>query len=257
VSTDIRFLGVAGYEVIGPRCRFLVDPFLTGNPAAPCHPDDLAIPDAILVSHAAWDHFGDTAQIALRTGSPVVCGIDVRHILVDQGVDPYQIMVTVPGLRVNIGEVNIQPVESRHWSSGQLNDGTFVSGPPMGFIVETEPGIKIYHYGDSAIFDMTLLGKLYQPSVGIFGITLPEELLKPGVGKLVTGEMSPTEGALAAEMLGVTLAFAAHYLTPNKDTEAFVAAMDEQAASGRRVALVPHPGEVVRIHHDLSYEYAK
>jgi len=74
MSTTLSFLGVAGYDIAGPDHRILIDPCLTANPAAPVGPDDLETPDVILVSHAAFDHLGDTAAIARRTGAPVVCG---------------------------------------------------------------------------------------------------------------------------------------------------------------------------------------
>ena len=73
MSTRLTYFGAAGYEIEGPTHRILIDPFLSDNPLAPCSPDELATPDVILVSHAALDHYGDTASIARRTGSPVVC----------------------------------------------------------------------------------------------------------------------------------------------------------------------------------------
>ena len=38
MSTALTFLGVAGYDIVGPHRRILIDPCLTGNPAAPCGP---------------------------------------------------------------------------------------------------------------------------------------------------------------------------------------------------------------------------
>jgi L-ascorbate metabolism protein UlaG (beta-lactamase superfamily) len=60
MSTQIRFLGVAGYEITWADKRLLIDPFLSESPAAPIQPDELETPDLILVSHAACDHLGDT-----------------------------------------------------------------------------------------------------------------------------------------------------------------------------------------------------
>ena len=70
----------------------------------------------------------------------------------------------------------VRPVECHHWSLGTLSDGRQVVGNPIAFIVETEPGVRIYHYGDSCIFDMRLIGELYRPTVGLLGCTLPREL---------------------------------------------------------------------------------
>ena len=68
MATRLTYFGAAGYEVVGPTHRVLMDPFLSENPKAPVSPDELEPPDVILVSHAAFDHYGDTARIAKRTG---------------------------------------------------------------------------------------------------------------------------------------------------------------------------------------------
>ena len=247
MSTAIRFLGVAGYEIAWDGRRILIDPFLTGGPAPPVLPDDLATPDLILVSHAAFDHLGDTAAIARRTGCPVLCGGEVRAMLIDAGVDGDRIRATTWGIVTEIAGIVVRPVECHHWSQGRLADGQFVTGVPMGFIVETEPGIRLYHYGDTAIFsDLRLIGELYRPTVGLLGCTQPQELLAqtPGPGTFLTGEMSPREAALAAEYLGLTLAVACHYFDCRQsDVEEFLAAVHECDTTGRRQALAPAVGE--------------
>ena len=239
--TRIRFLGVAGYEIVSPDHRILIDPFLSGSPLAPFRHEDLERPDVILVSHAAYDHFGDAAEIAVRTGAPVVCGGDVRLALIERGVSPRQIRATVWGLVVRVGGVTVRPLECHHWSMGTV-DGRPVTGTPLAFIVEPEPGVRIYHYGDTAIFDMRLFGELYRPNVGIFGCTDPVELPDEGAGELLTGEMDPDEAAYAAEMLGVDVAIAAHYLSPTPAVEEFLRRVPARDTSDRRQALAPSVG---------------
>ena len=123
MSTTLRFLGVAGFEIVSERHRILIDPFLTGNALAPCSPDEIDTPDVILVTHAAYDHYGDAAAIARRTGAPVVCGADVRLKLIDDGVAPEQIQATVWGVLVEVAGVVVRPVECHHWSFATLSDG--------------------------------------------------------------------------------------------------------------------------------------
>ena len=251
MTTKLTFLGVAGYDVQGPERRVLIDPFLSNDPPAPYGPDDIPTPDVILVSHAAFDHLGDTAAIATRTGAPVVCGGDVRAILMDAGVPSEQIRATVWGILVEVNGVVVRPVACQHWSHGRLRDGTLVTGVPMGFIVETEPGVRIYHYGDTAIFgDLRLIGELYRPTVGLLGCTQPHELAAdvPGPGRLLTGEMSPREAALAAEMLGVDLAVACHYFDHTQaDVGEFLSLVAEYDTTGRRQAVAPAMGETLII----------
>src|SRR5207253_2899143 len=118
MSTRLTYLGAAGYDIVGPSHRILIDPFLTDNPLAPCSPDDLEAPDVLLVSHAAFDHYGDSAQIAKRTGAPVVCDAAVRAMLIDEGVSPDQVSATTWGIVVEAAGLTIRPVECHHWSSG-------------------------------------------------------------------------------------------------------------------------------------------
>ena len=252
MSTRLTFLGAAGYEIVGPAHRVLVDPFLSDNPRAPLSPDELEPPDLILVSHAAFDHYGDTAAIALRTGAPVVCDAAVRAMLMDEGVPSDQIQATTWGIVVEVGGLAVRPVECHHWSSGTLSSGQVVVGNPMAFIFETEPGVRIYHYGDTCVFDMRLIGELYRPTVAILGCTVPRELLErvPGPGTLLTGEMDADEAARTAEMLGVKLAVASHYLEPDEEVERFLSLVSQHDTTGSRAALAPAVGETLVIDGD-------
>lgn len=242
--TAIKFLGVAGYEIVGPSSRILVDPFLTGNPLAPIAADAVERPDVILVSHAAFDHIGDAAAIALRTGAPVVCGADVGAILADLGVPNSQIRRTIWGVVVEVGGILVRPIECHHWSAGVLSDGSLVTGVPLAFIVETEPGVRIYHYGDTSIFDMRLIGELYEPTVGLIGCTVAAELTEADgfAGRIVSGELNPQEATRVVEMLGLRVAVASHYLSANPEVEEFVALVEQTTPAA---AVAPRVGETL------------
>ena len=125
-------------------------------------------------------------------------------MLIDEGVPPDQVSATTWGIVVEVAGLAVRPVECHHWSSGTLSDGRQAVGNPIAFIVETEPGVRIYHYGDTCIFDMRLIGELYRPTVGLLGCTLPKELSHriPGPATFLTGEMDADEAARTAEMLG-------------------------------------------------------
>ena len=166
MSTRLTYHGAASFEIVSPTHTILVDPFLTDNPLAPCGPDDLRVPDVILVSHAAVDHYGDAPAVAKRTGAPVICDAAVRAKLIDDGVEPDQVTATTWGIVVEVAGLLIRPVECHHWSMATLSDGRTVVGNPMAFIVETEPGVRVYHYGDTCVFDMRLIGELYRPDGG-------------------------------------------------------------------------------------------
>ncbi len=125
-------------------------------------------------------------------------------------------------------------------------------GFPLAFIVETEPGVRVYHFGDSTVFgDMRFIGQLHQPTVGLLGCSQPYELLPKvytGAGQVVTGEMSPLEAAMAAELLGVKFAVASHYYDPDHaDVQEFLAEVPRQDTTGKRVPLAMRPNEVLVI----------
>ncbi len=247
MSTSLTYHGAASYEIVSPTHTILIDPFLSDNPLAPCRPNDLRTPDVILVSHAAVDHYGDAPAIAKRTGAPVICDAAVRAKLIDDGVSPDQVTQTTWGIVVEVAGIVVRPVECHHWSMATLSDGRTVVGNPIAFIVETEPGVRIYHYGDTCIFDMRLIGELYEPTVGLLGCTLPRELshLIPGPGTFLTGEMDPDEAARAAEMLGLELAVACHYLASNDDVDRFVELVPHYDTTGKRRVVAPLVGETL------------
>ena len=255
MSTRITYFGAAGFEIVGASHRVLVDPFLSENPRAPVSPDELESPDVILVSHAAFDHYGDTARIAKRTGAPVLCDAAVRAMLIDEGVPGDQVQATTWGIVTEIGGLVVRPVECHHWSGGELSDGRQVVGNPMAFIFETEPGVRIYHYGDTCVFDMRLIGELYRPTVGLLGCTVPKELLErvPGPGRFLTGEMDADEAARAAEMLGLEIAVACHYLERDAEVDRFLELVPKYDSTGRRKAVAPEVGDTLVIEGD-SFE---
>jgi len=247
MTVRLRFHGVACFEASGPFGRVLFDPFLTCNPVAPVTVDDLAAPDVIVVSHAAPDHMADAAAIALRSGAAVICGAEVAELLAEQGVPGSQIRPTVWGIRVQVGQLVVAPVECHHWSMARLADGRIVTGTPMGFVVTVAPDCRIYHFGDTALFsDLRLIGDIHRPTVSLIGCTQPWSLVAQGAGQVITGEMSPDEAGRAAEMLAAPLAIACHYEDPgHPDVVAFKAAVAEHDSTGKRQSLALKPGQTV------------
>ena len=68
MATRLRWLGHSTLWIESDGKTILVDPFLTGNPAAPVSADDLS-PDLILISHGHDDHLGDVLSLAKRTSA--------------------------------------------------------------------------------------------------------------------------------------------------------------------------------------------
>jgi L-ascorbate metabolism protein UlaG (beta-lactamase superfamily) len=254
--TQIRFFGVAAYEIITSRGQhILLDPFLDENPGSPVKSDQLERVDLIIVSHAAVDHLGDTEAIARRTGAPIICGGEVKAYLTAKGLPAGQIRATTWGIAVEVAGLKVQPVECHHWSQITMPDGTFASGVPMAFVVYVDPDVRFYHYGDTAIFsDLKLQGELYRPNIGCVGIANPLEILHrfPAPGQMLTAEMSPREGALAAQWLGLETVFPCHYINPDcEEVCEFNHHLEKAKARGERVprSVVLKPGDVFEVNH--------
>ncbi len=82
---DIQYLGHAAFELTDGSTTVLIDPFLTGNPKAAVSADDLE-PDVILLTHGHGDHYGDTVELAKRTGATVVAIVELANELMEKGV---------------------------------------------------------------------------------------------------------------------------------------------------------------------------
>ena len=254
LHTRIRFFGVAAYEIITRDDRhILVDPFLNEYPGSPVKHDSLERVDLVIVSHAAYDHLGDTEHIARHYGCPVICGGEVKAYLMAKGIPATQLRATTWGIRVEVAGIEVQPVECHHWSQIRMPDGTFASGVPMAFIIYADEGVRFYHYGDTALFsDMKLQAELYKPTIGAIGIANPQEILdrNPMPGRMLTGEMSPYEGARAAQWLGLETVLPCHYInTDDEDVRAFERHLSDFKKRGETVphSLVLKPGDVIEV----------
>jgi L-ascorbate metabolism protein UlaG (beta-lactamase superfamily) len=239
MGTKVQFFGVAGYKIVTSKgISIVVDPFITGNPYCDVKLEELGKVDILLLTHNAFDHFGDAPEI-IRMYNPVtVCALDVQHNLVKyHGIDPDVIRPTIWNMELEIHGIGIRPVESHHWSFAKKEDGSLLSGPAMGFLIATGEKEKMYHPGDTAIFsDMKLIGELYKPTIGLMHVSLPSE---EGVGMphpecYKTGELTPAEALLASEWLGLSTVIASHYVDHEcADVKEFSALVEENRQSGK------------------------
>jgi L-ascorbate metabolism protein UlaG (beta-lactamase superfamily) len=149
----VTWLSHAVVQIETDGTTLLVDPFFTGNPAAPVGPDAVS-PDVILVSHGHGDHVGDTVEIAKRTGALVISNFEISGWLEKQGLENLRPMHIGGGADLPWGRVKL--TNALHGS--QLPDGSY-GGNPCGFIFTLE-GKKIYHACDTGLFyDMKLIGE--------------------------------------------------------------------------------------------------
>jgi len=175
-----------GYKVI-------VDPFLTGNPAASISPDAVEA-DFILVSHGHGDHVGDSVAIAKRTDALVISVNEIAIWFGNQGMEAHGQHIG-GGFKYPFGYLKL--TLALHGS--ELPDGSS-GGNPCGFLLTTNDGKKIYLAQDTGLFgDMKLIGE-----EGIDLAVLP-------IGDNFT--MGPDDALRAVKMIQPKAVIPIHYNT--------------------------------------------
>ncbi len=103
----LTFFGHSAFQIETAGATILVDPFITDNPLATdvISEGDLN-PDAILLTHAHGDHWGDTPAIAKRSGAVVVANFEItQYITKYHGHENVQPMNTGGGWSFDWGRV--------------------------------------------------------------------------------------------------------------------------------------------------------
>jgi L-ascorbate metabolism protein UlaG (beta-lactamase superfamily) len=226
----VTLYGHAAVGIDHGEARVLIDPFITGNPAARVPPEALN-PRTIVITHAHADHVGDALAIAERSGATIVSSVEiVRHLGRLEGANAVAFIGANIGGRVETptGPLRFTPA----WHSSGFADGTY-GGMPMGVVFEIG-GLRIYHAGDTGLFgDMALIGE-----GGLDLALLP-------IGGHYT--MGPQEALRAIRMLRPRQVVPIHYDTfplIAQDAPAFAAAVhaDAERNGGAQVRLL-RPGE--------------
>jgi L-ascorbate metabolism protein UlaG (beta-lactamase superfamily) len=151
--TTITWLGHASLAIQSGNYHILVDPFISGNPAAPVKEEELKA-DFILVSHGHGDHVGDTVSIAKRNNALVITNFEIANWLGNQGVRTHPQHIG-GGFNHPFGYLKL--TQALHGSA--LPDGSY-GGNPAGFLITTLEGKKLYLACDTGLFgDMRLIGE--------------------------------------------------------------------------------------------------
>ena len=178
----------------------LIDPWVQGNPACPEELKEFERIDAILVTHAHFDHIGDAVELAQRYKPEiVVANFETCHWLESKGVANTSAM-NIGGSQEVLG-CKVTMVRADH-SCGILDgDQILYGGTASGYVVKLAGGYTFYHAGDTGLFsDMQLIAEMHRP-----------ELVFVPIGDLFT--MGPDAAARACRFLEARKVIPVHWQT--------------------------------------------
>ena len=178
-QAELLWLGQSAFRLTTPGGKVIViDPFVLKNPKIPSAFKDLEAlgkVDLVLVTHAHADHLGDAPQLATRHKAPVYGPAGLGQSLLTLGILPADLAPRMnkggtvtplgPGIRIHM--VRAEHSSELVWRNPTTGrDETHPGGEPVGFVIELENGLRIYHMGDTALFgDLRLIGERYRPDV--------------------------------------------------------------------------------------------
>ncbi len=153
MTTTITWYGHGCWFIESHGHRILIDPFLSDSPTAPIGPDEVEA-DYLLVSHGHFDHFGDTVDIARRTGAQVVGIVELCWWLNHKGIENTLAMNLGGTAGLPFGRVQLTPA----LHSSTMPDGK-PGGEPASFLIFLPEG-NLYFGCDTGLFsDMSLIGR--------------------------------------------------------------------------------------------------
>lgn len=154
---EIIWLGHSAVIIKGSK-TVIIDPFLTGNPAAATTPEKITEADVVIVTHDHGDHKGDSFEICKKTGATLVSVHEVAVQAEAEGIAAEGMNI---GGTIDINGLKVHMVQALHSSE---------TGDPTGVVVEMD-GKMIYHAGDTGLtYDMKLIAEFFHPDLSLLPI---------------------------------------------------------------------------------------
>jgi L-ascorbate metabolism protein UlaG (beta-lactamase superfamily) len=192
----ITYIGHSAFALDADDIQVLVDPFITGNPAATIESSAFS-PQTIILTHAHNDHVGDTVEIAKRSNAKVIATFELATYIGSLGVAGATGGNHGGTVQFEGGSTKFVP--AWHTSSYETANGFVAPGIPAGHIVRFG-GKTLYFAGDTCLFgDMALIGE-----AGIDVAILP-------IGDLFT--MGPDDALRAIRLVNPAFVIPCHYNT--------------------------------------------
>lgn len=212
-KVGIEWLGHGSFLFISCKGKkILLDPWISTNPKCPGRyrrKKGFGAVDLILWTHGHVDHFmlPDAKELVADYQPKIVASWELSFFIKAEipGANCQTFTLANKGATAELDGIKVTMVEAFHSAGAQLTgfEGTnrFV-GEAVGYIMEFENGLKIYHSGDTSLMgDMkTIIGDFYKPDIAI----LP-------IGGVFT--MGPDEAAFACKLINPKVAIPEHYGT--------------------------------------------
>lgn len=212
-DVGIEWIGHGGF--IFTSCKnkkILLDPWISTNPKCPAKyrkKGSFGVVDLVLWTHGHVDHFmiADAVELVADYAPKIVAPWELSFFIKSEipDADCQSFALGNKGATNNFDGIKITMVEAFHSAGAQLTGfegaNRFV-GEAVGYIIEFENGLKIYHSGDTSLMgDMkTIISDFYKPDVAI----LP-------IGGVFT--MGPDEAAHACRLIDPKVVIPEHYGT--------------------------------------------
>jgi len=192
--------------------KILLDPWVTTNPKCPGKykkKGNFGQIELILWTHGHVDHFmlSDAKELIADYNPKVVAPWELSFFIKSEipAADTQTFTLGNKGATADFEGIKVTMVEAFHSAGAQLTgfEGTnrFV-GEAVGYVIEFENGLKIYHSGDTSLIgDMkSIIGDYYKPDIAI----LP-------IGGVFT--MGPDEAAYACKLIKPRIVIPEHFGT--------------------------------------------
>jgi L-ascorbate metabolism protein UlaG (beta-lactamase superfamily) len=169
---EITWLGHSGIIIKGSK-TVIIDPFLTGNPAASATPEEITEADVVVVTHYHGDHLGDSFAICKSTGATLV---SIHEVAVEAEAESLKTEGMNIGGTVEANGVTIHMVTALHSAE---------KGDPSGVVIELD-GKTLYHAGDTGLtYDMKLIAEFFKPDLSFIPIGDRYTMGTPSAAKAV------------------------------------------------------------------------
>ena len=202
-TVRVTYLGVNGYQFEADGHALLVDPYFTRSRLMTVAlqqrlaPNETRIDfglrhvrrrvDAVLVTHAHFDHLLDVPEIMRRTNARLVAGTTAANLSMSCGIDRKRCLVVQPGSTRVIGPWRIRVLSSAHdrvfgWlpfpgtkkapATCPTKASDWRLGEPIAFLIETK-GKRIYIDSGGTV-DVLPPAQTAPVDLAILGVALPD-----------------------------------------------------------------------------------